>query len=642
MSNPRVAPYGSWKSPITAKVVSGEAVSLSYLAIDAENVYWIESRPQEEGRSVIVRWSPEGQITDCIPEGFNARTRVHEYGGGAYLVENDLIFFSNFNDQRLYRQERGGEPMPITPPEDLRYADGVLDRKRSRLIIVREDHTIQGEPINSLVSLDINKTTPGTILASGYDFYSSPRISPDGSQLAWLCWNHPNMPWDGTELWVADILEDGSLGDTKQVAGGAEESIFQPEWSPDGVLYFVSDRSGWWNLFRQKADLIEAMTEIEAEFGRPQWVFGQSLYGFGNKDRIICCYYKKGTWHLAALDLSSKSLEEIDTPFTEIRMLKAAPGFSVFLGSSPSDPESVVKLDSETHQLEVIYKSRDLKIKGSYFSIPKPIEFPTMHGKTAHGLYYAPQNPDYQAPKGENPPLIVISHGGPTSATTTALRYSIQFWTSRGFAVFDVNYGGSTGYGRAYRERLNREWGVVDVQDCIAGAEYLVESSLADKDRLLIRGGSAGGFTTLAALTFHDAFKAGASYYGVSDLEALASDTHKFESRYLDNLVGPYPEKVDVYQERSPIHFTDRISCPVIFFQGLEDAVVHPDQSKRMFDAIRSKGIPTAYLPFEGEQHGFRRKENQIRALEAELYFYSKVLEFDLADEIEPVEIVNL
>ncbi len=642
MSNPKVAPYGSWKSPITAEVVYGEAVSPGFLTIDGENIYWLESRPQEGGRNVIVRWSPDGQIIDCIPEGFNARTRVHEYGGGAYLVDQDVIYYANFKDQRLYRHEIGGEPIPITPAEDLRFADGVLDRERSRLIIVREDHTGQGEAINSLVSLDINTSTPGTQLASGYDFYSSPRISPDGSQLAWLCWNHPNMPWDGTELWVADLLKDGSLGNLKLVAGGPEESIFQPEWSPDGILYFSSDRSGWWNLFRYKDDLIEPITDLEAEFAWPQWVFGHSIYGFENKDRIICCYKTEGTWHLAHLDLTSKSLEEIKTPYTEIMMLNVVSGSSFFLGASPSEPVSVVKLDNESNQLEIIWKSRDVKIDPGYFSVPKSIEFPTANDKTAHGIYYSPQNPDFQAPEDEKPPLLVISHGGPTSATGTALRYSIQFWTSRGFAVLDVNYGGSTGYGRAYRERLNGEWGIVDVQDCIAGAEYLVESGLADKDRLLIRGGSAGGYTTLAALTFHDVFKAGASYYGVSDLEGLATDTHKFESRYLDNLVGPYPEQADVYRERSSIHFIDRISCPLIFFQGLEDAVVPPDQSKSMFDALRSKGIPTAYLPFEGEQHGFRRKENQLRALEAELYFYSKVFGFDPADEIEPVEIANL
>ena len=575
MTKPTIAPFGSWKSPITADVSYSEVVGADFISIDGDNVYWLETRPQEEGRSVIIRLSPDGPITDCTPEGFNARTRVHEYGGGAYLVDNDVIYFSNFKDQRLYRKEIGGEPIPITPSENLRFADGVLDQERSRLIIVREDHTVEGEPINSIVSLDLNQATPGTILASGYDFYSSPRISPNASQLAWLCWNHPNMPWDGTELWVADILKDGSLGDMKQVAGGAEECIFQPEWSPEGILYFSSDRSGWWNLFRLKDNDIEAVTNIEGEFGKPQWVFGESIYGFENQEKIICCYNMMGNWHLAKLDISSKSLEEIKTLYSEIWMLKVGKGFSIFLGSSPTEPLSVVKLDNETNQVEALWKNRDVKIDNSYFSIPKPIEFPTKGNKSAHGFYYPPHNPNFIGPENEKPPLIVISHGGPTAATATAFRYSTQFWTSKGFALLDVNYGGSTGYGRDFRERLTGKWGIVDVQDCIAGAQYLVKQGLVDKNKLVIKGGSAGGFTTLSALTFYDTFAAGASYFGVSDLEALTLDTHKFESRYLDKLVGPYPEKATVYRERSPIHFIDQLSCPVIFFQGLEDKVVH-------------------------------------------------------------------
>jgi len=616
---------------------------LGQIALDGEDIYWIELRPPEGGRYVVMRRTPDGRTSDMTPSPFNARTRVHEYGGGAFVVADGTVYFSNFSDQCLYRQDPGSKPRPITPGVDMRYADGVIDRRRRCMICVREDHTAPSrEAVSTLVSLDLEDGESGRVLVSGNDFYSSPRLSPDGSRLAWLTWNHPNMPWDGTELWVAELKADGSLGRSERVAGGVDESIFQPEWSPDGILHFVSDRTGWWNLYRWGHGRVEPQCEMEAEFGVAQWIFGRSTYAFESANRIICTYTQQGASCLAILDTATYKLEPIEIPYSEIWSLRAAPGRVVFGAGSPTEPASVVELDLTTRHLEVLHRSSDIAIDAGYLSIPQAIEFPTEHGLTAHAFYYAPQNRDYIAPPGEPPLLLVISHGGPTSSTWITLRLDIQYWTSRGISVLDVNYGGSTGYGRAYRQRLNGQWGVVDLDDCVNGARCLVERGEVDGDRLAIRGGSAGGYTTLCALTFRDVFKAGASYYGVSDLEALAKETHKFESRYLDHLIGPYPERRDLYRERSPMNFVERLSCPVIFLQGLEDKVVPPKQAEMMVEALRTKRLPVAYIAFEGEQHGFRRAENIKRALDAELYFYSMIFDFELADPIESVRIENL
>jgi dipeptidyl aminopeptidase/acylaminoacyl peptidase len=643
MSDPKVAPYGSWRSPITADLIVAETIRLGLIGLDGDDIYWSEMRPAEGGRYVVVRRTPDRGTADVTPPPFNARTRVHEYGGGAAVVADGTIYFSNWEDQRLYRQDPGGEPRPITPEAELRYADGVVDRGRGRMVCVREDHTIAGrEPVNAIVSLDLDGGEGFRVLASGNDFYAAPRLSPDGARLAWLTWNHPNMPWDGTELWVGELRADGSLGRAKRVAGGLDESIFQPEWSPDGVLHFVSDRTGWWNLYCWRDGRVEPLAEMAAEFGLPQWVFGMATYGFASAERIICAYSEGGTWHLAELDTATGQLTPIDTPYAEIDAVRAGPDRAVLLAGSPTEPTSVVQLDLATGQFEVLRRSSGVPVDPGYLSSPQPIEFPTEGGLTAHAFFYPPRNRDYVAPSGERPPLLVVSHGGPTGATSSTLDLGVQYWTSRGIGVLDVNYGGSTGYGRAYRQRLEGRWGIVDVDDCANGARYLAGRGAVDGDRLIIQGGSAGGYTTLCALTFRDVFQAGASYYGVSDLAALAQETHKFESRYLDRLVGPYPERADLYRERSPIHFTDQLSCPVIFFQGLEDPVVPPSQAESMVEALRAKGLPVAYVPFEGEQHGFRRAEHIKRALETELYFYARVFGFELAEPVEPVPIDNL
>jgi len=640
-----IKPYGSWKSPITSSLIVSESVSLSQPAIDGDDIYWIEMRPSEGGRNVIVHRDPTGAITDAIPSSFNARTRVHEYGGGDYVVQRAFVYFSNFADQRLYKQSPGESPQPITPEVDLRYAEPLVDEARNRLICVREDHTVPGrEAVNTLVSVKLDGALDGgEVLVSGNDFYSTPRLSPDGSRLAWLTWNHPNMPWDETELWIGEFAPDGSLVNTKRIAGGHQESIFQPEWSPDGTLYFVSDRSGWWNLYRLGPGReIEQVVEVNAEFGMPQWVFGMSSYAFESADRIVCAYYERGVSRLATIDTRTCKLESIDTDYNDISYVRGSRGQAVFRAGSPTKPLSIIRLDLTTGNFEELRRSNNLTIDPGYISVPRAIEFPTNGGLTAHGFFYPPQNRDYRAPDGELPPLLVKSHGGPTSATTMAQSLSIQYWTSRGIAVLDVNYGGSTGYGRAYRERLKGNWGVVDVDDCVNGARFLAERGEVDGNRLMITGGSAGGYTTLCALTFRDDFKAGASHYGVSDAEALARDTHKLESRYLDGLFGPYLERRDIYYQRSPINFAERLSCPTIFFQGLEDKVVPPNQAEMMVEALRKKGVPVAYVPFEGEQHGFRQAKNIQRALDGELYFYSRVFGFELAEPVEPVEIENL
>lgn len=642
MPDKQTAPYGSWKSPITSDLIVADSIGIGEIHIDGDDIYWTEMRPSEGGRNVIVKRTPDGNTEDMTPHDFNVRTRVHEYGGGAYTVSDGTIYFSNFADQRIYRQPLGADPEPITPEIDMRYADYVTDHTRRRLICIREDHSSSWrEAINTIVGVSRGGSQ---VLVSGNNFYSTPRLNPDETKLAWLAWNHPNMPWDGTELWVADVNADGSLSNNQRVAGSRDESIFQPEWSPDGTLYFVSDSTGWWNLYRWRDGQIEPLHAMEAEFGVPQWGLGVRSYGFASADRIVCTYNRNGTWYIADLNTDSLEFETVPTPFTDItRSGLVVSGSNVVFGAgSPTMSGTLMLHELDSGSTVALRSSSNVSVDEGYLSSAETIEFPTENDLTAYAFFYPPTNKDFEARQGEKPPLMVISHGGPTGATSTTLSLSIQYWTSKGIGVLDVNYGGSTGYGTEYRRRLNGKWGVVDVDDCVNGAQYLVNRGDADGDRLMIRGGSAGGYTTLAALAFRDVFNVGASYYGIGDLEALAKDTHKFEARYLDSMIGPYPEEQNLYVERSPIHHTDGLSCPVILFQGLEDKIVLPNQAEAMLDALRNKGIPVAYLPFEGEQHGFRKSENIKRSLDAELYFYSRVFGFELADEVEPVVIENL
>jgi len=643
LADKRTAPYGAWKSPITLDLIVAETISLREIALDGPDVYWLEQRPTEGGRYVVVRRTPAGRASDVTPAGCNARTTVHEYGGASYLAAGGVVYFSNFEDQRLYCQRLdGSDPKPLTPAEDIRYADGVMDPKRGRLICVRQDHRGAGEAVNTVVSLDANRGGEGEVLVAGSDFYSNPRLSSDGSKLAWLAWNHPNMPWDGTELWVAAVRDDGELTEARRVAGGPTESIFQPEWSPDGSLYFVSDRTGWWNLYRWSDDEVQPLWETDSEFGLPQWVFGTRTYAVTSDGRLVCSYDEDGSSKLVILGPNTGGREETETPYTYITGIQTAAEKAVFLGASAREPVAIVELDLETGDMKVLRRSSEVDLDQGYVSVPEAIEFPTEAGLIAHAFHYAPKNKNYEAPHSERPPLLVISHGGPTSASTSQMNLLIQYWTTRGIAVVDVNYGGSTGYGREYRERLRDRWGIVDIDDCVNAALYLARRGDVDRERLAIRGGSAGGYTTLASLAFRDVFKAGASYFGVSDLEALTKDTHKFESRYLDGLIGPYPERRDLYLERSPIYHTEGFKSPMIVLQGLEDKVVPPNQAEMIVEALKKKGVPVAYLPFEGEQHGFRRAENIKKALGAELYFYSRVFGFEPPDSAEPVPIENL
>ena len=637
---PKTAPYGSWRSPITSELIVAQSIALSEVRLDGGNVYWLEGRPQEQGRSVVVsRAVAGGEDADITRAPYNVRTRVHEYGGGAWTVAQGVLYFSNFADGRLYRQiDATAEPQPLTAtpsrPSDWRFADGIIDRRRNQWIGVREDHTVKGAPVNAIVAVDLAHPgeEPGRMLVGGHDFFSSPRLSPDGRQLAWLAWDHPNMPWNGTTLYLAELDDAGAVAsEPLAIAGGPEESIFQPEWSTEGThIFFVSDQSGWWNLhrFELATQTVRQIAPMEAEFGRPQWAFGMSTFAFAGADRVVCTYSRAGLGKLAVFELATETLRVLETPFTEIASVRANGDQVVFVAGAPSLPVSVVELDLKSGQQRTLKRTTevldrtDLRI-ADYLTTVEAVEFPTTGGNTAFGLFYPPHNPDYAGPADENPPLLVRCHGGPTGAASSALSLGIQYWTSRGIAVLDVNYGGSTGFGRAYRERLHRNWGVVDVDDCIGGAKFVIEHGLVDARRIAISGGSAGGYTTLAALVFRDFFHGGASHYGVSDVAALARDTHKFESRYLDWLIGPYPEEAALYRERSPLFHAERLSKPVIFFQGDEDAVVPPNQTEVMVAALRHSGKPVGYFLFSGEQHGFRQAANIKRALDAELYFYA-------------------
>jgi dipeptidyl aminopeptidase/acylaminoacyl peptidase len=639
MLTPKTAAYGSWKSPITADLVA-QSITLSEPRFDGEDVYWLEGRPQESGRLVVVRASSvDGHATDVTPKPCNARTRVHEYGGASWTVADGNVYFSNFADGRLYRQiDTSSHPIPLTPapaaPErQWRFADGIIDCARQRWIGVREDHTVDGEPVNTIVAVDLHQPErePGRVLVGGHDFFASPRLSPDGRWLLWLTWDHPNMPWNGTTLWLSELDGHGNLTEPLIIGGSASESVFQPEWSPDGMaLFFVSDRSGWWNLYRFDLGLrtSEPLAPMAAEFGVPPWKLGATTYACAGTDRIVCAYSKAGLGQLAVLDLKGKVLRPFETPFTEFSSVQVSGDRAVCRAGASNHPASIIMLDLTSGVHHVLKKETDLLDRpGSritdYLSTVRPVEFPTTDGNSAYGLFYPPHNPDYVGLPDELPPLLVKCHGGPTTSASSVLELTTQFWTSRGVAVLDVNYGGSTGFGRDFRNRLHLNWGIIDVEDCINGAKFLVAERLVDHNRIVIRGGSAGGYTTLAALTFRDFFQGGASYYGISDLAVLARETHKFESRYLEWLIGPYPQAEERYRERSPLYHVDQLSKPIIFFQGSEDPIVPPNQAKALVEALRRKGKPVGYFLFTGEQHGFRKAANIQRSLDAELQFYA-------------------
>jgi len=629
------APYGSWVSPVTAARLVDKAVSLGQVTVDGDDVYWNEGRPAEGGRQVVVRWDPWHEPVDVLPAGFSARSTVHEYGGASFAARDRVLWFANFDDQRVYRCDltTADPPAPITPdpptPRSVRYADLQVSPDGSRLAAVRERHLDSGQVANDLVLLapDGPNAEP-EVIAAGHDFYSAPRFGPDG-RLAWLSWDHPNMPWDGTELWLS--------GHDTPVAGGLDESISQPRWSPGGSLHWASDRTGWWNLYRDGRIIVDDA----AEYSGPDWVFGQSTYAtLASDGTVVAARARNG---LGELTVEGVPQPTAFSSFSSVQAFGSS-GVVAVVASATMSP-TLVRIDLRglrAGHVGVIRHSRPTTVDASYLSAPEPVTFPTDGGLEAHALFYPPANPDFEGPPDDLPPLVVMSHGGPTSAAQSDLNLKVQFFTSRGLAVVDVDYGGSSGYGRAYRRRLDGQWGVVDVADCVNAARHLAAAGRVDGSRMAIRGGSAGGFTTLCALTFSSGvFAAGASFYGVADLASLATDTHKFESRYLDRLVGPWPEAADVYRARSPIHSADRLSAPVIVLQGLDDKVVPPAQAEVLVEALRAKGLPFAYVTFEGEAHGFRKAETIVRAAEAELSFYGRILGFQPADDIEPVPIAN-
>jgi dipeptidyl aminopeptidase/acylaminoacyl peptidase len=639
--------HGNWPSPISSQRVAAGALRLSQPRLDAGLVYWLEGRPTEAGRQIVMRARPGAAGADEVtPEKVNVRSVVHEYGGGDYCVSGGRVYYADLGDQCI----RGDDGRAISSG-GARHADMVVSPDGRWLVAVEERAREGSESENRLVAFALGAgssgPTEGGAFAGGHDFVSSPCFSPDGRRLAFLAWEHPNMPWDGTCLFEVAWGSDGPAGTPCQVAGGDSESVFQPRYSPSGVLSFVSDRSGWWNLYQQDDSRGGArpLCERAAEFGRPQWVFGMSTYDFIDERRLLCGYGVGGEDRLAILDVENGALEDVSlsTRFSEVGGISVEGDHACLLAAGRDEGGGVIHLSLSSGEWTLVRAGLSLEAfagEDVSWSRPEAFEFESAGGRSAHAFYYPPSNPVAQGPTGERPPLLVKSHGGPTSATSAALRLGVQYWTSRGVAVADVNYGGSTGYGREYRERLAGAWGRVDVEDCIAAADWLAAEGRVDGERLAISGGSAGGYTTLCALTFHDTFAAGASHYGIGDLEALVRDTHKFESRYMDKLVGPYPEELERYRARSPIHHTDQLACPVIFFQGLEDRVVPPNQAEAMVDALAKRGITHAYVPFEGEQHGFRRAENICTALDGELYFYSRVFGFE-ADRPDAVKIVG-
>lgn len=640
---PMTALYGSWKSPVTGELLAGSVVQLSDPLFDGDDEYWVEGRPQEQGRCVIVKRTADGTTHDVLPEGFSARTLVHEYGGLCYAVRDSVVYFSNYDDQRLYRIDPGASPRAITnePPSARawRYAHPIVTRDGAHLICVRERHE-RGKVINDLVLVSTGGSGSTQVMAEGHDFFDAPTLSNDGERLAWISWDHPQMPWDGTELHEGKLSTSYQVTSERIVCGGIHESVAQPRYGAKGMLYYISDRTGWWNLYADAPGGPVALAARSAEFAGVAWYFGASAYDPCDDGSLIVTWSEGGSSRLGVIPFEGE-LTEVPLDWTVITAVKCNNGVVLALAGSELEPLSVVEIELAPRRSSVLRASQVRSIDAGYLSVPQPIEFPTDNNLSAQAFYYPPTNRDYSVPNGELPPLIVSSHGGPTGSCSTLFDYWMQYWTSRGFAVVDVNYGGSGGFGRDYRGRLNGAWGVVDLSDCINAARFLAETGRADEKRFLIHGESAGGYTTMCAVTFSDAFAAGASYYGISDLGAWSADTHKFESRYVDGLVGPWPEREDLYVERSPVFHSDLMHTPVILFQGLDDKIVPPAQAQMMADALQSSNVPYAYLAFDGEQHGFRQAKHIIRRAEAELYFYGKVLGFEPADDIEPVTIEN-
>jgi dipeptidyl aminopeptidase/acylaminoacyl peptidase len=644
----QVRPYGAWPSPLRAKDVAAASIGLGYAVAAEGRLYWIEARPAERGRCALVCARMDGGTDEVCPAESNVRTRVHEYGGRPYVALQGGVVFAEFGDQRLRTCQDGRLSDPLTPP-GYRYADGAVAADGETVFWVREDHSRGGEPANAVVAWQRGESSAGRVLFDAADFVAYPRPSGDG-RLAFIAWDHPNMPWDATALHVGTPGSDGIAG-LQVVAGGPDspsESVLEPVWDTDGTLYFLSDRSGFWNLYRWRGGRVEPVMVVDADLGGPLWVLGASTYALTGDGRALVRLCRDAVDSLALVDLDSGAIRTLPLPFASfgsVGVLDARTGYAI---AAPDDaPPALITIDLDTGAWQTVRSAGAPVLAASYVSRPQPIEFPTRSGddgapRTAHAFFYRPHNPDGAGPTGSRPPLIVMLHGGPTSHASPALNLAVQFWTTRGFAVVHVNYGGSSGFGRAYRDRLRGQWGVVDLEDAVAAVDWLASTGRVDGDRVAIRGGSAGGYTVLAGLAFTRRFAAGINYFGIGDLEMLAADTHKFEARYLDTLIAPLPEGRAVYRARSPIHHLDALDGALITFQGDEDRAVPPEQSRRIVAAVRARGRPVAYLEFPGEQHGFRQAGNIARALEAELYFLGRIFGFEPADPIEPVAIDNL
>ena len=638
-------PYGSWVSPITAEALADAQIGFGNLRNFNGDLYWTENVPATGGANGLFRMSDAATATRVVPDGANVRTRVHEYGGAPYVVVADTIYYVELADQRLYRLEAGGTREALTPA-GFRYADFTpriaADGSATALICVREDHTTAGEVHNTLVSVPLPTGGAGDVLFGGSDFVAHPRLSPNGQQLAFVTWNHPHMPWDASQIRLAELGEHG-LGPARCIAGGHGESVLEPEWDGDGTLYFISDRSGFWNLYARRGDTAQVLWPRQADFAHSLWLLGQASYTLLGNGRAVTRFCEGGIDKLAVIDLRSGAGRLLDLPYVEYSLLTRIDDQHVAaVAGSTREPDAIVRINVESGQTQVLRQAGRALLAPEAVSIAIPIDFPSAGGRVAHAFYYAPFNPKFRAPAGELPPLLTLVHGGPTVQASPGYASAVQFWTSRGFAVVDVNYGGSSGFGRAYRQELEGNWGIVDAEDVIAAARYLVDTGRVDPKRTAIRGGSAGGYTVLVALSTSDVFCAGADYFGISDMTAIARDTHKFESRYLDSLMGPLPESQAIYDSRSPLQHLDGFKAPLIVFQGADDPIVPPNQSERIVNALRARGAPVAYLLYPGESHGFRKPATTISSLQAELSFYGQVFGFAPADQLPPLIIENI
>ena len=643
----KIKPFGSWNSPITAEMMASSSLSLSDPRSHHGEIFWHEFRPLEQGRGVVVRRNADGNETDLVPSPYSAKSGVHEYGGRCYTLSKSHLYFVNSADQQIYRRsllETDSEPQRITPSDNRRYADLEWLKESNQLLAVCEDHRTEGEAKTSIQIIETNSGTeiePQTLI-QGADFYAYPRISPDGTRLCWIEWNHPYMPWFSTELWTAEIGHQ-CISNAQSVAGGTEEAIFQPNWHSDGYLYFCADRKDLWNLYRFDGTSVEQISNFEGECGLPLWQFGMQTYAFMGDSSAICGVCRKGVWQLEQINLASGANQPIASEYSSVLHVSGADdaGKVLIIAAGPTTSPELVQLNPDLGTSR-IKSTSSLPIPKSTISIGRAVKFETSDNMSAHGFFYPSQNPDFEGPAGHKPPLVVLCHGGPTAATTNALNLKVQFWTSRGFAVFDVNYRGSTGYGRKYRAQLENKWGIYDVQDACAAAEYACSEGWADPEKTVIRGSSAGGYTVLSALTFHNTFAAGGCLYGIGDLKILVQETHKFEARYGDSLIAPWPEGVDEYERRSPINYTEQLNCPVIFFQGLKDKVVPPNQAEIMVSALKKKGVPVAYETYENEGHGFKSSDIIVRSFNAELAFYGAIFGFQTDSSVTDLEIANL